>query len=496
MTLDRCTPVLIGVGQVTARATSMQAGREPADLMAEAIELAVIDAGLVGVPTPDSIRVVRGLSWRYGDPARAIAERLGISAAEYAMTPNGGNCPQSLVNTSAVEITNGTLDLAILTGGESWRTRSRYRAAGVDPPWTAQPAGLSPDRIIGTELDMSHPGERALGIVQPVQVYPMFETAIRAAAGESVDDHQVSVSELWARFSAVAATNPYAWSRDPVSAEGIRTAGPNNRMVSFPYPKLMNSNNDVDQAAALLICSVERARSLGVPSDRWVFIHAGADCHEQAFVSNRWTFSDTPAVRAGARAALDLAGIGIDDIEIIDLYSCFPSAVQLGAQSLGISLDRQLTRTGGLTFAGGPWNNYVMHSIATVVTECRQTPGAPGFVWANGGFVTKHAFGVYSTNPPAAGFRHADPQHEIDALPRRELAEPADAAGPATVEAYAVMYDREGYPASAHASLLLADGRRAWGTSTDGDVATALLTGESVGAPAHLAGDATMSLRG
>src|SRR5262249_6662844 len=155
-----------------------------------------------------------------------------------------------------------------------------------------------------------------------------------------------------------------------------------------------NSNNDVDQGAAIVMCSVGRARELGIPDDRFVFPLSGSDCHEHKYVSQRWTFADTPAIALGGQRALAAAGGGIDDIGIVDLYSCFPSAVQLGARSLGLSLDRQLTRTGGLAFAGGPWNNYVMHSIATVVSELREQPGAKGLVWANGGYCTKHAFGV------------------------------------------------------------------------------------------------------
>ncbi len=176
---------------------------------------------------------------------------------------------------------------------------------------------------------------------------------------------------------------------------------------------------------------------------------------------------------------------------MIDLYSCFPAAVQLGAQSLGIDLaTRQWSRTGGMTFAGGPWNNYVMHAIATVVNDLRERPGEYGLVWANGGFVTKHAFGVYST-VPVAEFRHDKPQSEIDALPRRELAAPADAVGTATVEAYTVMFDRDGSPDRSIAACLLGDGRRAWGTSDVTEVTAAMSEGEWVGRSVDLdaAGD-------
>ncbi|MCU1502022.1 MAG: hypothetical protein JWM12_1376 [Ilumatobacteraceae bacterium] len=490
--LDPRTPVLIGSGQFLNHAAGLDDALDPATLMARAIELAAADAGLAGVPAPDSIRVVNELTWKYGNPALIVAGMLGLSPRETALTANGGNGAQSLVNLTASEILAGDIDLAILTGGEAWRTRGKARKASRVLDWPKAPESAVP-RLVGEDLVMNHPTEIARGIVMPVQVYPMFETAVRAAAGETVDEHQVKVSELWARFSAVAAGNPNAWIRDAKSAEEIRTVTPQNRMIGFPYPKYMNSNNDVDMAAALIICSVEKAEALGVPRDRWVFPLSGSDCHEHPFISNRATFAETPAIALGGKRALELAGIGVDDVEIVDLYSCFPSAVQLGAQSLGLALDSQLTRTGGLPFAGGPWNNYPMHAIATVMNDLRDRPGSNGLVWANGGYTTKHAFGIYSTAAPSEPFRHAYPQDEIDAMPRRELAEAADAAGGATIEAYTVMHDRDGAPENVIVSCLLGDGRRAWGTSTDASLARSMCAGEWVGRDAELAPDGTIA---
>ena len=491
MSLDPRTPVLIGAGQFVHRASGLDDALDASALMCEAIRSAAADAGLAGVPNPDSVRVVGLLSWKYGDPAWVVANQLGLTPRETAATTMGGNSPQTLVNGTAMEIQRGELDLAILCGGEAWRTRMRARKAGVELHWPTSPPEQMP-RLLGEDMAMSHPDERARGIGMPVQVYPMFETAVRAAAGRSVEEQQVLSSELYAKFSEVAAANPNAWLRDAKTAEEIRTPSATNRMIGFPYPKYMNSNNDVDMGAALMMCSVAKAEELGVPRDRWVFPHSGADCHEHISISNRWSFAATPAVQLGGRRALELAGVGIDDIEIIDLYSCFPSAVQLGAQSLGVSLDRQVTRTGGLAFAGGPWNNYVMHAIATVMQDLRDRPGAKGLVWANGGYATKHSFGVYSTAPPTS-FRHAYPQEEIDAMPRRELAQPVDAQGAATIEAYTVMFSREGQPETALAACLLVDGRRAWGTSTDVGLATAMCEGEWVGRAAALDADGTLT---
>ncbi len=480
--------MLIGGGQFVHRADGVDDALEPAALMEQAIRAAAADGGLAGPPSFDSLRVVSCLSWRYGNPAWIVAQRLGQEPAELVYTSAGGNMPQRLVNAAALDIAAGHLDVVALVGAEAWRTRMRARKSGAILDWPKAPDD-QPPVMFGGDLDMSHPAEAERGVYLPVQLYPMFETALRAAAGRSPDDHLVAISELWARFSAVAADNPFAWIRDAKSAEVIRTTTTRNRLVGAPYRKLMNSNNDVDMAAAVIVCSAEAADRLGVARERWVFPHAGTDCHEHPYVSQRDTFTRTPAVEIGGRRAMELAGVGIDDVAIVDLYSCFPSAVQLGAQSLGLALDGQLTRTGGLSFAGGPWNNYVMHAIATVVGELRERPAERALVWANGGYVTKHAFGIYAAQPPAGGFRHDDPQAEIDVLPSRQLASVEDAAGHATIEAYTVMHARDGSPEQAITTCLLEDGRRAWGLSDDADVMAALSDGEWVGRRADLDAD-------
>jgi len=493
VTLDPRSPVIVGVGQYLHRAASVDDALEPVALMEAAIVAAGTDAGVGGAPDVDSLRVVSSLSWRYGNPAWMLAARMGLATKELAYTAAGGNIPQSLVNLTSREILAGSLDAAILVGGEAWRTRMRARRDGAILDWAKAPAE-EPPVMLGGELEMTHPEEAERGIYLPVQVYPMFETAVRAASGRDPDEHLVLITELWSRFSDVAATNPYAWSGEALSAEQIRTVSAQNRMIGSPYRKVMNSNNDVDMAAAVIICSVERARTWGVAEDRWVFPHAGTDCHEHPFVSNRYSLARTPAVEIGGRRVLELAGAGVDDMEVVDLYSCFPSAVQLGAQSLGLGLDRQLTRTGGLAFAGGPWNNYVMHAIATVVGDLRQRPGELGLVWANGGYTTKHSFGVYASTPPEGTFRHDAPQGEVDALPSRELATAEEAAGAATIEAFTVMHARDGSPEQAIAACLLDDGRRAWGTSGEPDVVGSMAEGEWVGHPTTLGIDGTLHL--
>lgn len=486
MSLDPRTPVLVGQGQVLQRTNDLADALDPIHLMAEAVVRASGDATLSQIPNPDAVLAVRSLSTKHPNPAQGVADVLNISPRQLGITPHGGNMPQALVNLAAREIQAGRIDLVILTGGEATRTRNRARKNGVTLAWPIGDDEVSAPELVGEDLALNHEIELERKIMMPIQIYPMFETALRAANHRSVDDHQRHIGELWSRFSAIAATNPNAWTQREFSPSEITTSGPQNRIIGYPYTKLMNSNNDVDMAAALIICSVERAQSLGIPRDRWIFPHAGTDCHEHNFISHRHTFSDTPAVRLGGALALQLAAKQIGEIGIIDLYSCFPSAVQLGAQSLGIPISRQLTCTGGLSFAGGPWSNYVMHAIATTMIALRDMPKETALVWANGGYATKHAFGVYATTPPKNGFRHDSPQARIDALPRRDVATANQAAGPAIIESYSVMHDRNGSPENVCATALLTDGRRAWAASSNSTLAKAMTQGEWVGKLATL----------
>ncbi len=475
MPLDPRTPVLVGGGQLSNRVDEGAAVLEPVDLIAEAARRAADDTGAADagkvLAAVDAVRVVQLLSWHQVDPGRLVAERIGAADVRHTMyTTPGGNTPQSLVNRTCLDIAAGTADVVLIGGAEAWRTRMAVRATGGKPDWTVEPEGAEPDEVFGGDFDMRtmvHPLEIARGVAMPVQVYPVFESALRARAGATHEEWAAHLGRLWSGFSEVGASNPHAWIRQAYSPEEVVTAGPDNRMIGFPYPKRLNSNNAVEQGAAVLLCSVEAAERLGIPRERWVFPWSGSDAHDAFAATNRAELHSSPAIRVAGRRALDLAGVGVDDIAHVDLYSCFPSAVQVAANELGLGLDRRLTVTGGLSFAGGPWNNYVTHSIATMAGVLRDDAGSIGLVTANGGMLSKHAFGVYSSEPPrSGGFRWEKPQAEVDAsFTPTEAAE--GYAGPTTVEGYTVMHDRDGAPELAIAALRTPDGRRTWGTSKD-----------------------------
>ena len=478
------TPVLAGVAQVEQREFDPVAGKEPLDLMADAVREATLDAGSKSLlQAATSVRAIFCM-WPYQNPARVVAERLGLPGVETVLTPIGGNMVQSVVNQTALDICRGEHEVVVITGAECGNSQARARKAGLELAWSTAPG--TPDRIIGDGSAYLDDAESARGMNRPFQFYPVFENALRHQRGESISEHLSRISELWERFSRVAVDNPHAWLRRPFTAEEIRTPSPANRPVTFPYPKLMHANNHVDQGAALILCSLEAAQRHGVAADQLVFPHAGTDAHDYLNVSNRDNLHSSPAIRLAGRRALELAALDLDDVDFVDVYSCFPSAVQVAAAELGLPIDSPLTVTGGLTFAGGPHNNYVMHAIATMAGCLRGEPGTRGLITANGGYLAKHAFGVYSAEPPERGFRYADLQQEVDLLPGRQAR--VDFDGEVTAESYTVMYDDEG-PQIGHVACLTPDGHRTWANATDREVAGAMTREEFCGKRARIDGE-------
>jgi acetyl-CoA C-acetyltransferase len=480
---ERRVPVLIGAAQYTHHPDTAGECPEPLAMMEAVARAACEDSGSARVlPAIDSVQVVNIFCWTYADPPGMLAARLGIDPRHRLYTAIGGNTPQWLVNGAAEAIARGEVGVALLAGAEAMRTLRSYRSRGAMPPWTVtegRPQMAGDLRPGVNDLEARH------GMRLPVEVYPLFENALRARAGESIEEHQRKVGELMARFTRVAAKNPYAWFREERTAGELITVGPDNRMVGFPYPKRLNAIIEVDQAAAVVMTSLARARELGVPRDRIVFLWGGADATDIWHVSERLNYVESPAIRAAGRAALAQAGLHIDDIAYLDLYSCFPSAVQIGRDALGIAPDdpRDLTVTGGLPYHGGPGNNYSMHAIATMVSILRRDPAAKALVTALGWFITKHSAGVYGGTPPPRQWSR-DPRcydDAADAVRAPRLV--AGAEGAAAIETYTVVHSRDGAPERGIIIGRLDDGRRFVANTPAGDRAAleALEREEGVG---------------
>jgi acetyl-CoA C-acetyltransferase len=520
MALDPRTPVVVGVGQVTIHpdAQTDPAERpEPVELMAMALRAAAQDADGVGpggaapagnalIRRADSLRVVVPLGWRAVNPPLLVAARLGFDPdsvpAELVLTAIGGNAPQAVMHDACRAIARGDLAVVLVTGAEALYTRAAARRDPSKPAvvWASQPAEGTPEPVrFGVERPGATDLEISRGIVLPIHAYPLFENAWRAANGWTLDEHRARIGSLWSRFSEVASANPHAWLQRPFSAEEITTPGPSNRMVSFPYPKLCTANLGVDQGAGYIVCSVEAARAAGVPEERWVFPLAGADANDHWFVSHRPELHRSPAIRLAARAALELAEVGVDDLGPVDLYSCFPCVVQMAANEIGLrpdDPDRPLTMTGGLTFGGGPGNNYTSHGIAQVVGALRAEPGSVGMSTGLGWYATKHSIGIYASRPPTHegrnGFAWRDVQPEVDVLPQCTV--DSAATGTVRLETYTVTFDRDGQPERGIVACRTADDNRAWGNISDPDTLHALCAEEGIGRVGTLTADGLVHL--
>lgn len=476
--LDRRTPVIVGVGQVNGASGA----EEPVDLIAMAVERAIADVGSARIPV-DRIALTKIGTQQYRNAPRLVGERTGFANARTLQCNHGGHTVQILLAYLAAEIAQGRSEAALIAGGELGSAlRSGRLRSDVGTPSSGDAeieSGVpDPDEALGDDLYqwIGHPHELALGIHEPIQMYPLMDTALGAALGRTREEHVEAVSRLWSRFSQVAAKNPYADDRRGYSAEELATAGPKNRYVGYPYTKLMNSNQFVDQAAAILVCSAGVAMGLKIPRDRWVFPWASVTAFEP-FVSERWELHESRALAIAARRLEEMVGRPLREFELIDLYACFPFAVQTQARALGLPLDAELTLTGGMRFAGGPWNNYATHMLANLVTRVREAPDALAVCSANGGLATRFCVTAYSGRPSADGFRHL-PAPFVDPGRRRPLEMAPRGVG--RIEAYTIPHDRANEPTHAIAACRLADGARAWARLSDADDLREMLANDPV----------------
>ena len=467
---ERQLPILVGVAQYTNRSDDLDNALGPLEMMARVAREAEEDAeckGLLG--RLDSVGVANILSWSYGDAPGLLAEAVGAQPSDKCYTTVGATASQWLVSRTAERIVQGESRLALVAGAEAMRSvvklgasgrpgwRSGQRGWRSGRRWTPPEAMAGDARAGSTEIEMRH------GANAPLRIYPLFENALRAHKGRSIADHQQRLAALCARLAQVAKDNPFAWFRDGKTAEEIGTVTANNRMICFPYPKYMNAIMEVDQAAAVIMTSVGTAKELGIPREKWVYIWGCADAIDLWYLSERLNYYSSPAMALVGRRALEMAGLSIDEIDWFDLYSCFPSAVEVARDMLGIAEDdpRPITLAGGLPYFGGPGNNYSLHAICAMVERLRSEPQRKALVSAMGWYFTKHAQGIYSGMPPEREWRRADSpqdQAELDAMRHPTLVEVADGAG--TVETYTVVFGRAGEPNFAIVFGRLEDGGR------------------------------------
>lgn len=486
------TPVLVGVGQFTERIDDAgYRGMSSVELATAAVRAALADTGASAAAVAEAIDTVVGirqfeLSSKAPAPLgcstnypRSVAGRVGASPKRAVLEPIGGQGPQHAMTEFAAAIAAGAADVVLVHGSENGSTLRHFANRDDKPDHSETVEGQLEDRGFGydglfTRYTVAH------GLVGAPAQYGVLENARRGRMGLSVAEYRRAMAELFAPFSTVAAANPFSASPVERSVEEILTVDTGNRMICDPYPRLLVARDQVNQGAAAVLMSVEAARRLGVPQDKWVYLRGHADMVDQPLLDRADLGYNSASILA-VQEALRVAGVGLADIATFDLYSCFPVPVFNFCDGTGLATDdpRGLTLTGGLPYFGGPGNSYSLHAIAETVARMRSQPGAFGLVAANGGIISKYSVGVYSTDPAEwMEDNSAALRDEVANRPATPVAERAD--GAATIETYTVRYD---WPVRTGIVVgrLESDGSRFLALSEDPDLVGLLSDGEPLG---------------
>lgn len=449
---DENTPVIVGTAQLVDRDGDVDRHIEPLDMLVRMAEGAAEDAGAGRklLENLDTVALVGIAGWNPDNAPNLVASRIGANPANEWVTGTGGQVGVTLLNHVASAIVDGRSQLGFVGGCNNLKVLMKAIAAGKQLEWTRGGAG-KPEMVGGDE-----PGSTELegqyGLKQPPDIYPLFENAMRAELGLSLADHAARMGRLFTKFTEVAAANPYAWFPTARSAEELVTVTPANRMISFPYPKYLNAVLNTEQAAGMIVCSLAKARSLGIAEDKYVYWWGGAHSQERAWwASERPVFTECPSMKDSHLSALANAGVSVEDINRFDFYSCFPIAVQMACKMLSLDVDdpRGFTVTGGLPYAGGPASAYTLHSLAEMCRVLRENPGQKGMVTGNGWYLTKHSAAILASAPRPGGEPGNDLLATLPSAQMETAPHPVqeNASGKANVEAYTVSYDRDGTPA-------------------------------------------------
>ena len=468
MSPDPRTPVIVGVGQLRSnRGRTVEGAREPLALIRDALHEAAAAALLSAA---DAVYAVSIASWAYDELASQVAASVGASPRTLEDTGLGGHLPVRLLELAAARIWAGESSIALLVGGEAQASVAVLGKAGVDPVaqlgWSAQPGGQPV-----FDLDqLGSPAMQAAGLLAPTRVYPLYENRLQADLGLTPEQSSEESRRLYAALSAVAAPHPAAWSTEPLTPEQVGTVTPANRMVCEPYPLSMNAMPMVDQAAAVVVTSLGTAREHGIADGDLVFVWGGAGADGPADVLARPDLGRVPAIGLALDRCLDAAGVTQSEVDLIDVYSCFPVVPKLVAQHLGLPRDAPLSVTGGHSSFGGPLNSYSLHALATMTSRLRGGNGT-GLVHGNGGYLTYQHAVLLSGLPHAAGYV-GEPTPQV--LSREEqvtVLTPASAGGACSVvvETATVEHDRSGAPSQAFVVGRTDDGARVATATPYGD---------------------------
>lgn len=399
------TPILVGIGSATQREDDPAQAAEPINLMIDAVRAAGTDLGNdQALQDLETIAVPRG-RWSYRNPASDVAKAVGATSAS-TIVSSVGVLQQTLIANACEQIAAGEISMALVTGADAGHRILQSRINGVDLSERQQDD--EPDIELAPAAELRHAAELAAGLSMPVGLYAILDSARRAAAGVSISQHRARMASTYARFSEIAASNPHAWDRVARTAREIRNPDARNPMQAFPYARSHCSAWNVDQAAALILCSAAKAEALDIDPARWIFPIVSAESNHMVPVSARKELAQCHGAEEAVRAALESAGYKASEIDLFELYSCFPVAVEAFADCLGLTPEQDRTVTGSMAFAGGPYNNYYLQAVCRVAELLREGPARTALMSCVSGVLTKQSVAIWSSSPPDQEFVRID----------------------------------------------------------------------------------------
>ncbi len=478
------TPVIIGVGFCQEKLDDAVASSEPVQLMINAVRDAARDAGSDALLTQlESISVEQGM-WDYRNPGKLIADAVGCPEAKSILADLGVLQLTPLFNLfDAIE--SGEQHIGVVTGGEAKYRELRAKINGQTVSNTQQGEDTpAPDVYHPTPDPFATEVEAAAGIFMPVELFAVIESALRYSQGLSVEEHRDKIAALYSSFSEIAANNPHAWSQDIVPANEIRNAVGKNAMLAFPYTKKHNSQWNVNQAVAIIVCSYAKAKEMKLDSNQWIYpVAAVQSRHVVCLAQQKQLHSHPGTVMAGERA-YQLAGISNKDISAADLYSCFPSSVQSFAHDLKLDGVCPWSVTGSMAFAGGPYNHGALDGVARMVEVLRADDKTEkktrfGLTSNLSGIFGKQAIALFSNQPNKNGYCFEDITEAVAAVDK-PLPVTGDYTGSATVAGYTVVFNKE-VPSHGFAYCDTPTGARTVAKSSDKNLLTQMTQEEFVG---------------
>ncbi len=432
--------MIVGVGQVNDRPDRPEDGLHSGELMVAALERADRDAGHGWLSDVESLAIVRQISFPDLDPLDGwVADRCKMKgAAHFQSEKPHGDMPVRLLSEAANAIGSGQVRIAAIAGGEALRTAATLaRQAKEGGHHTSNALG-----DLAAKAKPSYPSRYGLRL--PIDVYPLYENALRANWGQSLAEAQDETGRIWSAMSRIAAANDAAWLGQALEPSEICQPGERNPPIAHPYTKLMVANASVNQGAAFLVASLAEARRRGVPDKRLVHVGHGAGASAPERYLERPSFDRLPSMEIALTQTLRRNGMTSADLAHAELYSCFPCVPKLAARIIDWPLDRDMTVFGGLTFGGGPIANYMSHAVAEMAVRLRGTR-EKGLLYGNGGYATDHHALVLSGDAlPGCSFpQEFDCQSMADAALGEAPILRRDYEGPAKIETYTVFYGRD-----------------------------------------------------